>query len=157
MPIIFSKISLFLFFQLWFLFVTHNRILKFHHKMTDHYSIKKERNVHSFKLSHYSILQLHKLAKERQQCRRNSSKKNRIKILHLSTLSRRVSQKPCQRDNENDAFIKFVNKKRRGGGGGYKFRRGDRAKDKRETMKGEGVNSCNVKWMIRVGWRDKRA
>lgn len=32
--------------------------------MTDHYSIKKERNVHSFKLSHYSIVQLHKLAKE---------------------------------------------------------------------------------------------
>lgn len=32
--------------------------------MTDHYSIKKERNVHSFKLSHYSILQLHKLTKE---------------------------------------------------------------------------------------------
>lgn len=32
--------------------------------MTDHYSIKKERNVRPFKLSHYSILQLHKLAKE---------------------------------------------------------------------------------------------
>lgn len=118
--------------------------------MTDHYSIKKERNVHSFKLSHYSIVQLHKLAKEDSSVEEILPKRIALKY-YISPLYLRFDEFLKSRANatthhrENDAFIKFVNKKRGGGGGGYKFRREDRAKDKRETMKGEGVNSCNVK------------